>query len=170
MDECNDQKQVFSTDSSTKGLENLVRPNSNPALSTTASHSFRYYKPPRFAKMRFSLAATLLLASSALATRTKLRQPPLITQVGNVALQLEDVVGVTAVEGVLDTLFGGALPKLEDALGVASFSASGVGPGAVPAAGEAVAMLLQGIGLPHIDAYLASATGGAMSSLEGVRR
>ncbi|KID74441.1 hypothetical protein MBR_06540, partial [Metarhizium brunneum ARSEF 3297] len=148
--------------------------------------------------MRFSLAAALFLASSALAVPTmsasELSQRSLITQVGNVVLQLEDGVGVTAVEGTLDTLLGGALPKvclllvprppaacirltplvqLEDALGVTfsekllGLSRSGAGPGAVQAVGEAVAMLLQGIGLPQVDAFLDSATGGAMSSLEG---
>jgi hypothetical protein len=45
-------------------------------------------------------------------------------------------------------------------------SKSGADPGAIQAVGEAVAMLLQGVGVPQIDAFLNAATGGTICSLE----
>lgn len=61
--------------------------------------------------------------------------------------------------------------QLEDLLGVSfaefllGLSDEGAAPGVIQAVGEAVAMLLNGVGLDSVNAFLDSATGGAVTDL-----
>lgn len=42
----------------------------------------------------------------------------------------------------------------------------GAPPGAVQVIGQGIAMVLEGVGVPEVNAFIDSATGGAVSSLE----
>ncbi|KAH7312611.1 hypothetical protein B0I35DRAFT_411314 [Stachybotrys elegans] len=123
----------------------------------------------------FALAASTAVAAVPLGAHIKFAdQAPrsLITGVGNALAELQEGLGVTAVEAKLDALLGNSLTKLEDALGVTfaewalGLLDEGASPGTIQAIGEGIAMILDGAGVTAVNEFLDETTGGAITSLE----
>ncbi|KAK3196479.1 hypothetical protein K4F52_000361 [Lecanicillium sp. MT-2017a] len=125
--------------------------------------------------MRFSIASVFVaaIAGTAMAAPVQ-KRGALLGQLSNVVSQVEGGVGVESLEKELDGALGGAVKKVESALGgvpladkLMGMVDSGLPPSVVQAIGQAIDLADSGVAIQTVDAYLKGATDGALTSLGG---